>query len=328
MFTDCVESSEITLSNVSWKVKLCKRQTSNGTDVVDFYLQSLSNEHEYWSSDAQATIKLLPVNDIDRILVRKLAKRNYKNTNSANAVKAFISWEDFVQNYVNDNVAKFEIELSTNGVTHYAPRNVTQSFSRVQILLDDVSKLEDFNSSNVVVQGVNWKVHVQRKDYYLGVFLEADEDDFSMGSSYNVTAVFKLLSFDFNTKPLTKTLVHNYRWGSTEQGFKEYLYWDDFLTSNNKYVFQGRAHLLVQFKVADPESLWDVEGNDIGMFHETLPCSKCNKQFGSGEIKSHIYCGQLFCNGCSSKLLNYQCPSCKNVVYNNDIHPIHFGNKQ
>lgn len=226
--------------------------------MIDFFLQSSSNTYPFWSCDAQAKIRLLPFVGENRTLEWKLPKRTYKTTIPSNEVRALVSWDDFVKYYVKDNETQLEIELSTNRATFSLPSGVNQKIGRVQMLLNNVSELKDFNSTKVIAQGVTWKIHVQRKDYYLAAFLEAEEDNFNAGSNYNVSATFKLLSFDISHKPLIKNFTHNYRWGSFQEGFEQYLHWDDFFSANNKYVVKDKAHLLVQFTVEDPESLWEV----------------------------------------------------------------------
>lgn len=278
-------SPTVTLNNLEWSVGL--RKTG---DSIAFSLRSYSKNSAKYSCYAQANVQLFPKQKQNQLQVaerlgasmrtrqvgrfdlnsvqlnrnvqvhtveKSLEKRAYTDTNSMHEINAFIDYSNFRDYYVIDNRATFEIEISTI-LANLVPKGFQQISSRLHITLDDVSQLNEVVSSEVIVRDVRWKVRTQRQGDSLNMYLEAAQDDFEKSSTYDVTATVKVLRFD-NGQSLNKSFTHEYHLTSTKAGISPVLQWSQFIDKSNKFVFQDRAHLLVEFKVAEPTTLWNIE---------------------------------------------------------------------
>lgn len=321
----CVESEPVILSELFWKVMLCKRPIStvnSGTrEVIDVSLQSSSDDSLLpWSCEAGATIKIFPLNGT--AIEKNLAKREYSNLNSTYGVKEVFSWNEFLHSFVKDNEASLEVEIFTDGAHKNAPSNVEQIYTRIHVMLDKVTDMTDYYSTNVTVRGIKWRVHVQKKDYYLGVYIQADDDDFDLSLSYKIDATIKLLTFNDKVKPIVNNFTHVYRRGWTENGFKEFMYWDTFVGTTNDYVVKDKANLLIQFRAEKPKSIWD--DDETNTDKQALECQMCHNEFRNGHIMSGT-CGHLLCKNCVRTLgAQYTCPKCREYKQTNTIHDIHY----
>lgn len=245
-------SPTVTLNNLEWSVGL----RMNG-DFISISLRSHSKNSFKYSCDAQANFKLYPQQKQSHVAEKSLRKLTYTDTNSINEISTFIDFSNFKNYYVIDNRATFEIEISTI-LSKMAPKSFQQIYSRLHITLDEVSQLNEVVSTEVILRDIRWKVRTQRQNTFLNIYLEATQADFGKSSTYDVTANIKLLRFD-NGESYTKSFTHEYHSSSTQAGVSPVLYWSQFLDKNNKFVFQDRAHILVEFKVAEPKTLWNFE---------------------------------------------------------------------
>lgn len=298
----CVESPIVTLNDLLWKIKFCY----NNNKIVASLDSSLNSRTSNWTSDAKATIKLLPYGEHDRIFVKQLTSHRFSASSSSSGVEV-INWSDYVNNWMNDDYdANFEIEITTNPVKPKSSLSMNQISAKLQVLLDNVSTLSQRDSSMVILQGVRWRVKIQRQHDILSLHLLAEDDnDFHMGSSYKADVIIKMLSFNITSKPLTRSFTHNYCWGNTEHGI-DLMHWSTFTDRQSKYVLQDKARILVQIKVADPQlSLWDVNGTDLFDADAPQRCSNCNRVFGDGVVYSN--CGHLYCKQCYDSNPSIKC---------------------
>lgn len=133
-------------------------------------------------------------------------------------------------------------------------------YMRVNVMLESATKLTEINSVNITARNIKWNVRLEKKNNKLALYLQADESDLTH-YYYKVDAIFKLLSFDTKVKPVIKTFQQDFRRGSLEYGFDEFLHWDDFISTDKKYIVKDKASLLVQFTVSEPKSLWNINQN-------------------------------------------------------------------
>lgn len=103
-----------------------------------------------------------------------------------------------------------------------------------------------------------WTVIAERKDYYLGVHLLADRNDLDMSWTWNGTVTFKLLS-SLEEKSISATHVFTFDWRNSSCGFSEFIEWDKFIDSDNKYIQNDAAMLQVEIYVHPPKPLWHIE---------------------------------------------------------------------
>lgn len=264
--TKPVKSSPITLNNLKWNVILSKSEDENWVQV---HLESTSNL-SYWTCMVQASLKLLPKEDIeDEAIIASWKNVKFSHVNITYSNPQFIGWDDFINNYVNEDLeATFEIELSTSLLNCKKPSDINQIYTRLHITLENVGKIQEIVSSEMIVRGVRCRVRFVKKENILNATLIANETDIETYLSYNVSGIFKLLSFDGSTEPSVLNFTHYYRRGSS-QVEKTLLDLTILENGTSPYVEDNRANVLVEFKVDKPKSLWANEVNSLNIVETT-----------------------------------------------------------
>lgn len=224
----------------------------------------------YWTCKVQAALKLLHKDGIDNETITAVGKNlKYSNVNTIYWNPQFVEWENFITKYVNDeSEATFEIELSTSLLKCKKPSDINQMYARLHVTLENVGKIREIISSEMIVCEVTWRVRFDKKENILSATLIADEMDFKISSFYKVSGIFKLLNFDNNTEPSIMSFTHNYRRGSS-QVEKTLLDMAVLESGTSPYVEDNRVNVLVEFKVDKPNSLWANEVNSLNIVQTT-----------------------------------------------------------
>lgn len=247
------KSQSFLLNDVVWYVYLYSSNSG-----ISLGLQSSALSGSSWSSDAELTFKLFPKVETANVIEKKLTKRTYSDRNPSHEIVEFIEYRDFLNDYTIDYEADFEIEITTSKSKRSSELGFQQIYSKFHIPLDDVSNLLTKTSPEVIVRDIKWKVVIERKGEKFGVFLEADKNDMDKTTSYVVVVIIKILTHDGSKSPYFQTFAGNVRWGSNFLGNSTILTWEEFTKPDNKYVLYNEAHLLVEIKVEEPKSLWDI----------------------------------------------------------------------
>lgn len=92
LYSNCIESSDIILSGVSWRVQFCKR-TINDSDAVDFILSSWYRDNAVlWSCDTSIAVKLFHKNARDNeTLSLNIPKQAFNNINSSYEIESVVN---------------------------------------------------------------------------------------------------------------------------------------------------------------------------------------------------------------------------------------------
>lgn len=324
----CVESTIMEKNSVEWSVKLCKTNDTAGwfnkaNSNVDLYLKCSPLNGRLCTHEA--IVKLLPRDDrCNEPIVKRLSKREFSNADSTAAIKGFVGWSYFYDNFVSDDYVIFEIDIRTNACReeHVAePQNEPNIYevgSRIHFMLDDVSNLQERISPEITVGGIRWNVIVEKRDTHLAVYLEGNEYDFEQNSAYKVDAHFKLLTYDSSVQSKNRDFTHIYRWNSTKEGFERFLKFSDFIDNDKHYTRDNKANLLVEFTVQEQKQS-PVARDDAS---ERFDCSACLKEFCSGDIYS-ANCGHLYCQPCFDETIQNSlvCPECGSSICDG-IHPL------
>lgn len=324
----CIESPKFKLSDVNWRIKLCKTQTAERTALGIYLISSLDENMEEWSCEAKAMFKLLPKNDqTDRSIVKFLVKQKFGHANSSQGFDEFIDWKEFLEHYVSGNEAEFEIAVSANPLNRNVSPNLDQTYSKLRLRVDDVSELEDEQcySPEVIVRGIKWRFLVKKMDDYLAVFLSSDSLDLHKNWSYKVDATFRLLSFDENVGEKSLVISHRFNYREFDWGFNHFLSWSEFTDKRKRYVVQDTANFELEFAVDEPKPLWEIDEYQMKTGNSSLHCSVCLELFSTGQIYS-TRCGHLFCQPCFKNSIegNEVCPMCKTPSKIAELHPIYF----
>lgn len=323
-----IESSEVKLSNIDWKVKL-EKSNENSNKLGIYLVSKLDENADNWSCEAQATFKLLP-NDMDKMeqsIVKYLSKKKFSNYKRSHGFHEFVEWNEFLEHFVNEeNVASFEVEISTEPSMRTIKRlGVDQKYAKFRVIVEDVSKLDACFSPETVVRGIRWKLLTRKKAENLSAFLWAENDDIGVDWSYKVEFSLELTSFDENIPSKKIKLTHRYRRETNDWGYDKFLSWTDFTDTKNNYVQNDRARFIVEMKVDEPEPQWKIGEYKLSKENSLLLCIVCLECFTSGNIFA-TKCGHLFCKPCFDKTIEQRqvCPKCNAPSSADEIRPIFF----
>lgn len=288
-----MESQEIRVSDVNWKIQLQKKPIGNdgGKMAVGVYLVSTFDEANL-SCNAQATFKLLRNdNQIDQAVVKYLQKQKFTNLNHTHGFEQFVDWTDFMADFVSEGKATFHIELSAEPSQRLAQSNIEQECAKLRVSLENVSTLEESCSPEIVVRGIKWFAR------FFYVFLCADKLDMDKNWSYDVDCTFTLLAprqkgEDDFIKCTSKDFNDVDDWG-----FKYFMKWSKFIDS---YVIGNKANFIIEFKVHEPKPMWTLDKPKLSNASTSLQCAVCLECSTSGNICT-IKCGHLFCQPCFTK---------------------------
>lgn len=320
-----IESSEIQVNNVNWKIKLRKNTVDDGgTEALGIYLVSPFNHNTANSTcEAQAAFKLLRNDDqSDQSVVKYLRKQTFSNINRSHGFDDFIDWNDFHAHFVNEGKAILKVEISAEPIYRATEMNIEQEYAKIHVLLEKANELQSCYSPVTVVRGIKWKLLIEKRDDALAIFLQADKMDMCKNWFYDVECTFELLSIEEENDGMKRMTRTDYHYDKDDWGFAHFIQWEDFTT---RYTYADQANFVVEFKVHEPRPLWKLNSFNLSKANSLLQCAVCLECFSTGEI-STIKCGHLFCEPCFIKSTRDQqlCPVCKVPTSANDLHPIFF----
>lgn len=327
-------SPEIKLSKLSWKVKLCKRiKCVNNCDesFIDIFLvcePSPDISISKWSCKVCAVVKLLPFESADKAIIKRMPKKEFSNKCLLHGIYEFCSWNDFVDaknRYINEGEATFEVEILTNPLNCIKTMAMEQTSTKLRVIVENVSKLGNSYSPEVIVRGIRWKIQTRKEDDHFAVYLWAVEDDMDMNWCWEVEYSFKLLSFNSKIEPVDcKTTSDVFRWGTPSWGYGKLIKFTEFMDPRKRYVRNDTAILEVKFAVKAPKPLWECETSPTKIA-SALECSICFETFCGREI-SATKCGHLFCSQCINRSIEdrQKCPMCNATADSADLRPIFF----
>lgn len=254
--SECIESPEILLNNLNWVLRLCLVNHN-----IDMTLSALPhNNVSYWSCELDTTVTLLGNKPGVDPHVVTWTELEYSNSNNSR-VGTLIDYTPFHFQYTKDDIATFELELSTTPldiVPPTGPPSLIQTHSKLYIKLNNVTTLHQTFSPIKIVQGVSWRVRFERTNSdYLYARLSADRNDFDALSTYKVFGVLRLLSHG-NYTDIEKEFTFVCGRDIEEDEHVEYLLNLRDERLKDIYVRYDSANTVVEFKVhkiKEPSSL-------------------------------------------------------------------------
>lgn len=325
--SNCIESSDIFLSGVSWRVQFCKR-TNNDSNAVDFILSSTYRDNTVlWSCDTSIAVKLFHKNARDNEkLSLNIPKQAFNNMNSSYEIESVVNWHNFLEQYVQDNKATFEIELSTTPLRLKSVSDVKQIQSKFQVVLDNRNNLGEIIAPEVTVQGVKWRIHtrIQRNETICSHLQAVNIDP---NWSYKVFAVISIV----NKNGSTYACRFSHIFTRDSPDVKPQNVMIKNMQANDQYdnfPWNAQTILIAELGVDTPKPLWKPERtiktveeyNSDGGDGIRLPCSICSNHYCSKDIFA-TNCGHLYCRPCHAKKKPIACHTCKKSVYY--THPIY-----
>lgn len=321
-----VVSPEIRLSDVNWKIELQKKTDETGIkNVLGVFLVSKFDKNtENFSIKAQAAFKLLR-NDgqMEESIIKHLPKVRFSSIKQSHGFDDFVDWIDFLDRFVNENGAVFEIEITAEPLIQTFGLDI--GYAKFRVVVNDVSELDSCYSSETVVRGIKWKLRIQRQDESLSAFLYGDTNDMDKHWSYRTECTLKLVSFHEDVRSIKYSFKHDFCMEMNALGYNKLLDWSDFVSAEKQYVRNDNACFIIEMKVDEPKPMWQIMDHKLSKANSLLECSICFECFATGKIFT-IKCGHLFCKPCFRKfIVNQQvCPKCRTPTSADELHPIFF----
>ncbi|XP_031632842.1 uncharacterized protein LOC116346777, partial [Contarinia nasturtii] len=314
-----IETPEIKLSKLHWKIKLNKRSTSesnNDTDEIDVSLvcePSSDINKTIWSCNALAVFKLV---SSKQEIVKTLSNKEFNSKHLSHTINGFVPWNELlnVENqYMNENEVSLDIEIQTNPLCCIKAMAMEQSSTKLRLIVESVSKLGNVYSPEVILRGIRFKIQTRKEDEHFAVYLWAVEDDMDMNWCWEVFYSFKLLSFNNKVEPIDcKTTSDIFRYGCPSWGYGRLIKWSEFIDPKKRFVRNDTAIIEIEFTVKPPKPLWECKKDTTyTKTVRTLECSICFENFCEREVCA-TKCGHLFCTECITRSIEdrQKCPMC------------------
>lgn len=185
-------------------------------------------------------------------MIKSLPYQTFDSANSTHEIDEFIKWSDLLENHVEKDEATFEIELMTKPLkqTQIGLKEVTANF---HIKIENVSKLTEIYSPEVILQGVRWKISCDKDDDSLWVFVCGKNADMDEHWSYGFNATINLLSHDGDG--VIKHFSDKLHLDCSSWGIP-IVKWAELIGPENYYVVEDKAILTVTVKADKPVPMW------------------------------------------------------------------------
>lgn len=140
----------------------------------------------------------------DVLHLKYLSKQTFDNDCCEHGIDNFIEWNQFLEHYVHEGKAHFEIEIYTNPLLKTIQKDIQETGTVFRFMIKNVSRAETTYSAEVKVCGIRWIARVQQENAKLAVYLCAMENDLDINWFWRVTVTFKLLTFDQSKRTCAK----------------------------------------------------------------------------------------------------------------------------
>lgn len=245
-----IESSEIRLSDVNWKIKLEKRIIDGNKEYLGVYLVStFVDGAANLSCEAQATFKLLRNNgQIAESIVKYLQSQTFNNANPSHGFDDYIDWNDFNAGFVSaQGKTILKIELSTQPVYRTIALDIQQEYAKLHVVVEQVNEIQCCQSPEIIVRGIKWKVMIKKNDDDLAIFLWADKMDMDKNWIYKADCTFHLLAHDKADAGIKKFTKATFHYDSDDWGYLHFVKWSDF--TGPRFTIGDKANFIVEFNV-------------------------------------------------------------------------------
>lgn len=253
----CAESVEFKLSEVAWKLKVCKHVENKEDEDYDEesknvpyakveLISVLAGNAATWSCVAEVDVKLIALKGEHK--TGKIASATYSKSALSHHNGKFIKWDELNENYLKDDMATFEFNVQTSALNRSPV--LEQTSAKFLLRLKQVNKFGSQYSNDIDIRGIRWQVFAAKVSEYLQIGVLANEDDLDTETDWDLTADITLFSkkSDKNVhRKFPKPIQID--WTSTSVGFSKYLKWDDFTKAENGYVQNNAALLEIELVV-------------------------------------------------------------------------------
>lgn len=264
MHSKCLESSNLTLSDLVWNVRICGKKSSSGKIQLGVYLDS----HIYvsnWIAEAEATFKLFYKEYSDLYVSHSISWYKFSNASSSNGITDFLQSKE-LDAFVTDGKLRFEIEITTRPLQVVSANEMERIGAKIRAVIKDVSHLANGSSSfssAVVIRGIRFQISTKLVNKEFAAFLHADEENLGYDWFTNVTVTMKIMPYNThnpNDKPIESRITRTYRKNLSSYSVSLYN-WDKLIDSNSVYVINDTAVMLFEIDVDEKEPIWGLDAN-------------------------------------------------------------------
>lgn len=320
---------ELIVGEVPWRINF--RKVVNRKNDERLLYAWLSCEYQCenvnWWIEAEANLKLLPLNGEEEPIEMKFQKNKFMESSRMSEWK-FIHLEDFLgqeNGYVKDNGFSIECAIVMSPMikepclpsSHVAIRTRQQFIMKVE----KVDVLKSVTSPKYNLRGADWYVKLTKYGGKLSVHLYKDKSDQELTLSVDVNFSVKLLSFSQESNPIILKFNRTFMSEDTSGwGWGEFVDWDTFIDKDKQYVKNNAAFFDIAIKIGPWKLMWERENvlkeNQSG-------CPICLDPFVNKNVVA-TKCGHLFCAGCIKSSIDRasKCPVCKKIISENDLRKI------
>lgn len=249
----CIKSSDFQSSSLFWSIKICRSADFVNATLISY----VDKDAPKWSCEAQAMLKLLTRNgQADGIITENISKHKFDHIHLTKGIDKFVDWDTFLKDdYVNDDEVIIEFKISTDPPVRRSETEHTST--KMNVIVENVNNLTKYYSPKLIVRGIEWNISFEKIDDALGIYLNAERNDFSRDESWEVNVSFKILPWSGRAEAKHGQYTKRYHRSSTggiqRSGYSQFLNWIKFIDPQNKYVQNDTAQFLVEFSVGSPK---------------------------------------------------------------------------
>lgn len=243
----CVKMPDFQLSLVFWTIQLCNTPDAVNASLVSYY----AREGRQWSSKAEAIFRLMPKDDGSREPIEQTISSQFDNKNPSFGIEELVSWSVFMEEYVQENAAIFEVEISTEAPIRVM--HTEQISSRSIVVLNNISNFDNQLTSEFWVRGMKWRVYaVKTEENTFGMYLHVDQSDVLKNEIMTVQGNFELQTWGYGS-PYQQSFRGDVTKKTNRLGSPKFLSWESFVNANNTFVLNDVAKIIVNFSVSEPK---------------------------------------------------------------------------
>lgn len=269
IYSKCLKTSNFTLSDVDWNVRICERKSSAGKSELDVYLDA-GITNPTWSSEAEAKFKLYYQGRKDYYEPRYISSQKFSNASRSYGIIGYFPSSKVLDNFVTDGKLRFEIEITTKPLQIAAVKEMERIGGKVRAVIKHVSQLANVSgpiaqSTHVAIRGIRFKIETRKENNTFAAFLNANEEDLSYDWFTNVTVKFKVMPYNThnpNDKPVEVQLRRTFRKNLSSYGVG-LISWDNFVNLRSIYVINDTAVMLIEIEADVKEPIWGADAKQM-----------------------------------------------------------------
>lgn len=258
---NCTKTPSFTLSDISWKVRICKTLLPGKSENLDVYLEADIRDKSI-AVEAKGIFNIRRnTNNLNDVFQNSMDWKTFTADNPSHVIRNFLM-TTFYTDYLSNEKLRFNIDITTKPMEKIDVEYETDYVAtKIRAVINSVHRLNNaaYNVStpDIVLKGIKWNVVVKLHNESLVVIINADENDLETDFQTRITATIRLLPYSYNRtgqtpEPLKFEINPTFYKGSSSHRVI-LLPWSKFIAPNTNYIIKDTASLLVDIKVGSKE---------------------------------------------------------------------------